>query len=53
MIFKLYIIYRSSNCYVSHSACDIKKNRENMSIINSNNRQFIWHDKIIYNNELV
>ena len=45
--------YESNNCYVSHSACDIKKNRENMSIINSNNRQFIWHDKIIYNNELV
>ena len=45
--------YESNNCYVSHSACDIKKNRDSMDIINSNNRQFIWHDKIIYTNELV
>jgi FkbM family methyltransferase len=45
--------YESNNCYVSHSACNIKKNVDSMRIINLNNREFVWHNKVIYTNELV
>ena len=45
--------YESNNCYLSLSNCGIQKNQDCMRVLNLNNRQFVWHEKVIYTNELV
>jgi FkbM family methyltransferase len=44
--------YEFNNCYLTHSRCNIMKNLDNIKIINNKNKKFIWHDIIIYENEL-
>lgn len=45
--------YQYNNCFLSHSLTNIDKNIENIDRFNKDNKQFIWHGKLIYINELV
>jgi FkbM family methyltransferase len=44
--------YEFNNCYLSHSSANIQKNLHNINLFNTKNKKFIWHDIIIYENEL-
>lgn len=45
--------YEFNNCYLSHSSVNIKKNVNNINLFNQQNRKFVWHNYIVYENELV
>jgi FkbM family methyltransferase len=44
--------YEFNNCYLSHSSSNIKKNMNNINLFNQKNRKFVWHNYIVYENEL-
>jgi hypothetical protein len=43
--------YEFNNCYLSHS--NVEKNVESIQVFNNNNKKFIWHNTLIYENENV
>jgi FkbM family methyltransferase len=45
--------YEFNNCYLSHSTYNCNKNTLNINRFNQNNKKFIWHDHLVYDNELV
>jgi len=45
--------YEFNNCYLSHSNYACEKNISQIHHFNQNNRQFIWNNSVIYENELV
>jgi FkbM family methyltransferase len=44
--------YNFNNCYLSHTKSNIHKKNNNINLQNKNNKNFIWSNKIIYENEL-
>ena len=43
--------YEFNNCYLSHS--NVEKNVESIQVFKNNNKKFIWHNTLIYENENV
>jgi FkbM family methyltransferase len=44
--------YEFNNCYLSHSSANINKNLHNIKLLNQQNKKFIWHNVVVYENEL-
>ena len=44
--------FEFNNCYLTHSSQSIPKNEESIRVFNDNNRKFIWHNMLIYENTL-
>ena len=44
--------YQYNNAYLSHSSFNVNKNSSYIDKINSENRQFVWENKIIFVNDL-
>lgn len=45
--------YQYNNIYLTHSSFNVNKNASAIHKINSENRQFIWDNKLIFVNDLV
>ena len=45
--------YQYNNVYLTHSSFNVNKNASAIHKINSENRQFIWENKVIFVNDLV